>query len=209
MLAYAIVAAVFATAEVAAAQTSASTTASSNEKHVAALPTFWAGAATALAAHETGHLLFDGIFGANPELRKVSFHGFPFFAISHRPGLPWREEFTIDSAGFWVQHAGSEWILTRHPSLRNEHEPFLKGILAFNVLASVAYSGAGFARTGPPERDTRGMADALRWKEPAIAALILVPALLDGYRYLHPSQRWAAWGSRGAKIGMVLLVVKR
>src|SRR5438552_10864352 len=83
VLAYAIVAAVFATAEVVAAQTSASTTASSNEKHVAALPTFWAGAATALAAHETGHLLFDGIFGANPELRKVSFHGFPFFAISH------------------------------------------------------------------------------------------------------------------------------
>jgi hypothetical protein len=206
---FAAVAVVFVTAEMASAQAANSNTAVSSEQRASDVPPFLAGAAAALGAHESGHLLFDVIFGAKPEIRKVSFHGVPFFAISHRPGLPWREEFTIDSAGFWVQHAGSEWILTRHPSLRREHEPFLKGVLGFNVIASVAYSAAGFARTGPVERDTRGMADALRWKEPAIAGLILIPALLDAYRYFRPEQRWAVWSSRAAKAGMVLLVVTR
>ena len=172
------------------------------------MPTFLGGAAVAFGAHEAGHLLFDGIFDAKPDIRKVSFHGIPFFAISHASGLPSKQEFTIDSAGFWVQHATSEWILTRHPSLRAEHEPFLKGVIAFNVIASVAYAGAAFASTGPSERDTRGMADALRWKEPLVGALILAPALLDAYRYFHPGQRWAVWSSRGIKVGLVLLVLK-
>ena len=73
------------------------------------------------------------------------------------PSVPARE-FVISSAGFWAQHAVSEYLLTRQPALRDEHAPVLKGILAFNVLTSVAYSGAAFARTGPNERDTRGMA---------------------------------------------------
>ncbi|HEX5474883.1 MAG TPA: hypothetical protein VFX12_09500 [Vicinamibacterales bacterium] len=197
---------VIGTAGLAYAQTEATAQPARHGKRLSELPTFLGGAATALAAHEAGHVLFDGLFGVKPELRRVSFHGIPFFAISHRAGLPWRQEFVIDSAGFWVQHAGSEAILTRHPSLRDERAPFLKGVLAFNVLASIAYAGAGFARTGPEERDTRGMADARRWKEPAIAALILAPALLDAYRYYHPGQRWAVWTSRGVKVGMVALV---
>jgi hypothetical protein len=208
LIACVAVAALFATAEVACAQSADSYTPPPSEKRAAAIPTFLGGAAVGLGAHEAGHLLFDGIFGAKPEIRKVSFHGIPFFAISHPSGLPWREEFTIDSAGFWVQHATSEWILTRHPALRSEHEPFLKGWLTFNVVASVAYAGAAFATTGPSERDTRGMADALRWKEPVIGALILAPALLDAYRYFHPGQRWAVWSSRGVKVGLVLLVLK-
>ena len=75
------------------------------------------------------------------------------------------------------------------------------------MLASVAYAGAAFARTGPVERDTRGMADALRWKEPYVGLLILIPAVLDAVRYYHPEARWAAWGSRAAKIGGVVLIV--
>ena len=43
----------------------------------------------------------------------------------------------------------------------DEHAPFAKGVLAFNVAASAAYAGAAFARTGPYERDTRGMASQL------------------------------------------------
>ena len=82
------------------------------------------------------------------------------------------------------------------------------GLFAFNVLASVGYAGAAFARTGPPERDTRGMADSLRWKEPAIGVLILIPALLDAFRYYHPDAKWAAWGSRAAKVVGVVLVAR-
>ena len=55
----------------------------------------------------------------------------------------------ISSAGFWVQHGTNEWLLTRRPNLRRERAPFAKGVLAFNVLASMAYAGAALARTGP------------------------------------------------------------
>jgi hypothetical protein len=178
------------------------------EHRASTVGSFLLGGAVALGAHESGHLLFDGLFDAHPGISRVSFHGVPFFAITHDSGLPHRKEFVIDSAGFWVQHVTNEWILHRHPNLQAEHQPLLKGMFAFNVLASAAYAGAGFARTGPVERDTRGMADAVRLKEPIIAALILVPAILDGVRYVHPEARWAAWSSRGVKAGMVLLVLR-
>lgn len=73
-----------------------------------------------LGAHEGSHALFDVIFDSDPEFRRVEFHGLPFFAITHGRVLSPRREFTVSSAGFWVQHAGSEWILSRRPSLRRE-----------------------------------------------------------------------------------------
>jgi hypothetical protein len=98
--------------------------------------------------------------------------------------------------------------LETHPTLRHEDAPVLKGVLAFNILASVMYSGAAFARTGPDERDTRGMALSSRVDEPVIGAVLLVPAVLDTARYLGVESRWVVWGSRAAKIGGAQLVVK-
>ena len=169
---------------------------------------FLLGAAAGLGLHEGGHLLFDGVFGVKPTLKRVDFGGIPFFAITHPAGLPPRREFTISSAGFWMQHASSEIVLTRHPRLRDERAPALKGLLAFNVLASVAYGGAAMAKAGPVERDTRAMAASLRVNEAWVGALVLVPAGLDAWRYLHPESRWARWLSRGVKVGTVLLVIK-
>jgi len=197
------------TAELAAAQDSVQQPNSTSEKSAtAATLTFLAGGATGLVAHESGHLLFDAIFGAHAGVKGVSFHGIPFFAITHDSGLPARQEFVIDSAGFWEQEGTNEWILSKRPNLRDESAPFTKGVVAFNVLASFAYAGAAFARTGPAERDTRGMADALGWKEPYVGLLILTPAVLDMVRYYHPDAKWAVWGSRGAKIFGVVLVFK-
>src|SRR5829696_7254880 len=159
------------------ALTSLSTAPSTNEHRVTSALKLLGGAGIALLAHESGHLLFDGLFAANPGLKKVSFHGIPFFAITHEPGLSPRRELIIDSAGFWVQEATNEVILSRRPNLRRERAPLLKGVVAFNVFASVSYAGAAFARTGPLERDTRGMAAALRWKEPYVGLLILIPAI--------------------------------
>ena len=159
-------------------------------------------------AHEGGHLVFDLIFDADPGIEKVDFHGIPFFAITHRSDLSPRQELVISSAGFWVQHAGSEWLLTRRPGLRRERAPFAKGVLAFNVLASVAYAGAAFARTGPVERDTRGIASSAEIDERWVGAMVLAPAVLDAWRYFRPEAKWAVWASRAAKVGMVLLVVK-
>lgn len=205
------VTAILATAGLASAQDpppQSATPAATSEHRVASALKFLGGGTLALAAHESGHLLFNGIFDAHPGIKKVSFHGIPFFAITHDSGLSPRREFIIDSAGFWMQEATNEWILSRRPNLRRERAPLLKGVVAFNVLASVSYAGAAFARTGPLERDTRGMADALRWKEPWVGVLILVPAILDAVRYYHPEARWAAWGSRAAKIGGVVLILR-
>ena len=149
----------------------------------------------------------SGIFGADPGMKGVSFGPIPFFAVTHEPVSPARE-YTIAASGFWVQHATSEWLLTRRPGLRVEHAPLAKGVLAFNVLASTAYATAAFGTFGPHERDTRAMADALGVAEPWIGGLILAPAVLDTWRYFKPESRWAAWTSRAMKVGAVLMVVK-
>jgi len=167
-----------------------------------------AGGAIGLAAHEAGHLLFDVAFDADPHLRRVDFHGIPFFAIAHRADLTPGREFTISSAGFWVQHAGSEWLLTRRPRLREERAPFAKGLLAFNVLTSAAYAGAAFFRTGPHERDTRGMAVSADIDERWVGIVVLAPAAFDTWRYLRPDSRSAVWLSRAAKVGGALLVLR-
>jgi hypothetical protein len=175
---------------------------------IAAAGLFFTGAAAGLGAHEGGHLLMNVIFDADPGLRRVDFHGIPFFAITHRPDLSPRREFAVSSAGFWVQHAGNEWLLTTRPGLRHENAAFAKGLFAFNVLASTAYAGAAFAETGPDERDTKGMAVSAGIDEPWIGAFVLAPAVLDAWRYFDPDARWAAWLSRAAKIGLVLLIFR-
>ena len=171
--------------------------------------TFLAGGALALGAHESGHLLFDAAFDAQPRIEGIHFGPFPFFAITHRGDMSPRREFTISSAGFWVQEATDEWLLTRRPSLRAEHAPFAKGLLAFNVLNSVGYGFVAFAKAGPFERDTRGMADSIGVSERGIGAMVMAPALLDAYRYFRPDSRWAKWASRAVKVASVVLVAKR
>jgi hypothetical protein len=169
---------------------------------------FFAGAALALAVHESGHLLFDAIFDADVHVKSVHLGPLPFFAIAHQAGLPAREEFTISSAGFWTQEATAEWLLTTRPNIRHEQASFAKGVLAFDVLTSFGYGTVALFKAGPPERDTRGMS-AIGVNERAIGALIMVPAAFDAVRYFFPDTTWAKWASRAAKATTVLLVVKR
>lgn len=165
------------------------------------------GAAVGLALHESAHVVADLANGVAPGMKKVTFGPIPFFAITHDPVTPGRE-FIISSAGFWAQEALSEYLLTSRPMLRVEHAPVLKGILAFNILTSVAYAGAAFARTGPDERDTRGMAVSASVAEPVIGVVVLAPAILDAMRYFGMDNQWVVRGSRAAKIAGVLLIVR-
>ena len=170
---------------------------------------FLAGVAMGFAEHEADHLFFDLLFDAHPYVKVVHFGPVPFFAIAHRSGLSPRREFVVSSAGFWTQEATSEWLLTRHPDLRHEHAPFAKGALAFDLLTSMGYGVVAFARAGPFERDTRGMAASIGVDERAIGAIVITPAILDAYRYFNPESRWAKWVSRIVKVGSVLLVIRR
>src|SRR5437899_1036080 len=123
---------------------------------VADVATFLAGGVLALGMHEGGHLVFDVAFDASPTITHVQFGPFPFFAISHRGDLSPRREFTVSSAGFWVQEATNEWLLTKRPLLRREHAPLAKGVFAFNVLTSIVYGAVACVKAGPAQRDTRG-----------------------------------------------------
>ena len=171
--------------------------------------TFLLGAAAGLAVHETGHATIAAVLGANPRFGKTSGSAFSFFAIHHDP-VSRGKEYVISSAGFWFQHAVSEAILTTHPRLRDEDRPFMKGIVIFHLGTSAIYSVAAFARIGPDQRDTLGMAVSLGKDgvpEPAIGGLILAPAVFDAYRYWKPGSKWAPWASRAAKVSGVLLAL--
>jgi hypothetical protein len=168
---------------------------------------FLGGAAVGLATHEAGHVALGAALDADPGLKGVQFGPLPFFAITHSDGRSPRQEFAISSAGFWVQHATSEWLLTRRPRLRSERAPLLKGVLAWNLLASGVYSVAAFGRFGPPERDTRGMAMSLGIAEPWVGAIVLAPAVLDAWRYARPDAAWPRWAARAVKVGVVVLIV--
>ena len=169
------------------------------------LARFLAGGALGLGMHEAGHIATAAVVGANPGVKKVTFGAVPFFAITHRE-VPHRREYAIAASGFWVQHATSEWLLSRRPALRHQRAPVAKGVLAFNVLTSLTYASAPFGRFGPHERDTRAMAEALGVREPVVGALIAAPAVLDTWRYFSPGSRWAVWASRAMKVGVALAV---
>lgn len=194
-------------AEPSNASTDSPARASSSEHSTAAIAQFLAGAAIGLGLHEGAHVATAWIFDADPGVKKVTFGPLPFFAIFHEDVSPARE-YVISSSGFWMQHASSEWLLSRRPRLRGEHAPLAKGLLAFNVLTSFAYSTAAFGTFGPYERDTRSMADSLDVAEPWVGAMILAPAALDTWRYFRPESRWAAWTSRAVKAGAVLMMIR-
>jgi hypothetical protein len=145
---------------------------------------FIAGAAIGLALHEAGHA-----------------------AAGWRYGESRHHAIVLTSAGFWAQYATSEMVLGRHSRLRSERSPVRKGVLTFHLVTSAGYSVLAAARRGPPGRDTAELAQALRIDERWLSALVLMPALFDGIRYLHPDAQWARWLSRGVKLGSVALVL--
>jgi hypothetical protein len=191
------------------AQDPADPSAQPNEHRAVDSVKFLAGGLAGLVTHEAGHLAFDVAFDARPRVEGIRFGPFPFFAIEHRTDLTPRRELTISSAGFWMQSAGSEWLLSARPRLRESHAPVAKGVLAFNVLNSLGYAIVACAKAGPLERDTRGISVATGIDERAIGAIVAAPALLDAWRYFRPEARWAVWSSRAVKIASVLLVAKR
>jgi hypothetical protein len=191
----------------AVAQDSGPAPVASTRPSAGTIATFLGGAALGLGIHESGHVVASLAFDADPGIKGISFGPIPFFAITHDPVSPARE-YTISAAGFWMQAASSEWILTRRPHLRDEKAPLAKGILAFHVAASAAYAFAALAGVGPDERDTLSMARSLRCKEAWVGPLVLAPAAFDMWRYQNPESKWARWTSRAAKIGLVAAVIR-
>jgi hypothetical protein len=194
-------------AEPSSAQTAAAPAAESAHVDAGDVAQFLLGGAIGLGLHEAGHVVAGAAFGADPGIKGIRYGFIPFFAITHDPVSPARE-YTISSAGFWVQSLTSEWLLTRRPNLREQHAPVAKGVLAFDVLASAVYGVAGMAHIGPPERDTRSMAVSLRVNEAWVGAAVMAPAIFDTWRYLRPDAKFPRWASRVSKATLVLLVIR-
>lgn len=165
---------------------------------------FVSGAASALLAHEAGHVAVSLAVGTTPRLKRVDYSGLPFFAITHDQ-VGSRQELAISSAGFLVQHSTNEWLLSG-PPLRRRSSAFRKGFLAMNLATSGAYAFAAFTRTGPAERDTRGVAESLGVAEPWVGGLVLAPAALDAWRYARPQSRFPRLASRALKLVWLLLL---
>ena len=161
---------------------------------------FILGAGLGFVAHESGHLLANGVLGTDVYFKKVTAAGLPFFAIAHREVLSPRQEFAVSSAGFLAQFASVEWVLTRTPEMRDRPASVSKGVLAFHLGTSAMYAIAGLGHLGPLERDTRGMATSLGIDERWVGVAVLAPAMLDTYRYFRPSSKWVRWASRISKI---------
>jgi hypothetical protein len=166
-------------------------------------PKFFAGAFAAFLGHETGHLIANYAMDTDPYLTGVHYGPIPFFTIEPGRYLNPHEHYITASAGFNAQNLIDEWVLTSHPNLSRENQPFLKGLASFNFWLSVGYAASAFTETGPNQRDTKGMADALGWNERWIGVMILVPTALDTYRYKHPDSKWAVVASRFSKLFMI------
>jgi len=166
---------------------------------------FFTGAFGAFLGHESGHFIANWSLGTDPYLMGVHYGPIPFFTI--QPGKPMtnHQHYITASAGFNAQHLINEAVLTTHPNLMRENEPFLKGLTAFNFWLTMGYAVTAFAQSGPNERDTKGMADSLGWNEAWVGAMILVPTALDTYRYKHPDSRWAPTASRLSKLAIIFL----
>ncbi len=179
---------------------------------------FAGGAITALAAHESCHLITNLAMGNRPGFESVTFLGFiPYFAIvpsihcrdgactKHngqpfwpgRPGL-----YTIVSAGIQCQQYEDEVILTRRPGLRMDNAPFRKGMLAFNTLLSIGYVLANWAGVEPTDGDIRGIHRDGGAPRLLLSSMIFGIAAVDIARYYYPHARWLAWLNRVAKFSV-------
>lgn len=172
------------------------------------LPSFLGGALLGLVIHESGHLAMDAALNAHPYIKQVEMAGIPFFAVSYQKDLSPRQQYAVSSAGFWMQHGMAEVILAQHPHLWVEDAPAAKGAFVFHLVTSLIYSYAALAKSGPPERDTLGMAQGLRINERWVGLAVLAPAALDLYRSFYPETAWARWGSRSVKVSFVLALTR-
>lgn len=176
---------------------------------------FVAGGATGFVLHESAHALAAESLGIDVRLefqsRPVPFPVVRYNLIQTEDALGntqyvdrkrthiangAQKQLAIASAGINSQNITSEWILTLHPRLREEQRPFLKGMLAFDILTSIAYALGGRRNRGG---DVYQMSEALGVHNKFVAGLILAPAAIDLYRYYYPESSWTPWISRGAK----------
>ena len=161
------------------------------------------GAGVGLVVHESGHLLFDAALNTEPKIVGVKLGPFPFFAIEPTRVRNNQQRYVIAQAGTMMESIYSEAILQADPHIREQKHAFLKGMLLFHVVLDAGYAITGLAGIGPAQSDVNTMSRALGVPPWGIGIMLMVPAVVDTYRYFMPESRWAPWVSLGTKLTMV------
>ncbi len=160
---------------------------------------FALGALSGFVSHELGHVIADLAYGKSISFVRTDLGPFPFFAIQPCCNLTGQQQYVVASMGFNVQSLSSELVLWLAPKMRSQRRAFLKGILVLDVGLSLGYGITALAGIGPPQSDVNTMARGLQIPTWPIGIWLIVPALLDIYRYLVPGSRWAPWLSLQGK----------
>jgi hypothetical protein len=145
----------------------------------------------------------DLAFGKQIQFVGTKTGPFPFFAIQPCCNLTPHEMWVIASAGFMAQDVSSELILWLAPRLRSQRHAYLKGVLIFDIGLSLGYAITGFANIGPPQSDVQTMARAINAQPWQVGLMLVVPAMVDLYRYFVPRSVWAPWVSIQSKALML------
>lgn len=161
---------------------------------------FLLGGLAGFVAHESSHLLIDGVLRARPTFEPVRLGRIPFFAIQPNRVRSERAAYAIAAMGFLGEAVYSEVILSRRPNLVVDHEPLLEGMLAFHGGLDVGYAVTGLLDVGPPQSDVMAMSRAARIPSWSVALMLLAPVAFDAVRYARPEDAWAVWASRGSRL---------
>jgi hypothetical protein len=166
---------------------------------------FLLGAGAGYAAHEMGHMFTDLMLGKRVDFVETHLGPFPFFAIQPCCNLSNQELYVIASAGFLTQDVSSELILWISPRIRSQRHAFLKGVLALDIGLSLGYAISGFLpnRYVPAQSDVASMSRALGVPPWQVGLMLLVPAMVDTYRYLVPNSVWAPYVGVQSKLLML------
>lgn len=177
------------------------------------------GALSAFITHESGHLLVNAMLGNQPRFVFIKGFGFiPFVAIS--PELSCHEHgctkpngtafpsgrqgmYAISTAGFNMQHLGSEIILTADPYLRYHNKPWQKGFLTFNIALSIGYAVSSLLNIEESHGDAGGAAQVANMPKPWFGTLLILPAVMDTLRFMYPDWSVLPWLSRTSKSAMI------
>ncbi len=163
---------------------------------------FLLGATSGFVAHELGHVMTDVFYNKKISFVETHLGPIPFFAIQPCCNLTRMQEYVIASAGFWVQDINSELIFHLAPRLRARRLAYLKGVLALDVGLSVGYAITGFLHTGPDQSDINTMARGLNVPPWEVGLVLIVPEIVDVYRYFVPGSKWAPYASMSTKLLM-------
>ena len=148
-------------------------------------------------------------FGEKPGLGKVDFHGIPVLRdhASQRAAVA---RGIHDLVGRLLGAACHERMAADAPPARSEpsRRRSRRACLRSTCSRRLPTRARRSRKPVPRSATHAGMAASSRIDERWIGALVLAPALLDGWRYYHPDTKWATWASRGVKIGMVVMVVR-